>query len=128
MFIRSRLAAAFIALLFIIQPIHAQETPMKAEVALFLTIKTQPGKREELLALWDKHLKTRAVENDAQVRYVIARDAADADTVRIAEVYSTQAAFEANSQAPWFGEYMAEAGPLLAGQPEFNMGTPHWVK
>lgn len=101
---------------------------MNAEVALFLTIKTQPGKREALLALWDKHLKPRADENAAQVRYVIARDATDADTVRIAEVYSTQAAFEANSQAPWFDAYMADAGPLLAGRPDVNMGAPHWVK
>ncbi len=101
---------------------------MTAEVALFLTVKTQPGQRDQLIALWEKHLKARAQENEAQIRYVIARDAADPDTLRITEVYATQAAFEANSQAPWFGEYMAEAGPLLAGQPEFHMGTPHWVK
>ena len=99
-----------------------------AETALFLTIKTQPGQRDALVALWEKHLRSRAAENDNQIRYVFALDLADADTIRIAEVYATQAAFEANSQAPWFAEYMAEAGPLLAGQPEFHMAQPHWVK
>ena len=98
------------------------------EIALFMTIKTQPGKRAELVALWDKHLRDRAAGNDQQVRYVLALDMEDADTIRIAEVYATKAAFEANSQAPWFSDYMAEAGPLLATQPEFHMTTPHWVK
>ena len=109
-------------------PTNAEDTTMKAEVALFLTIKTHPGKRDALVALWEKHLKARAEENAEQVRYVLALDMADPDTVRISEVYATQAAFEANSQAPWFADYMAEAGPLLAGQPDFSMARPHWVK
>lgn len=99
-----------------------------AEVALFLTIKTQPGQRDRLVALWEKHLQARVEKNDDQVRYVLALDMADADTIRISEVYATKAAFEANSQAPWFGEYMAEAGPLLATEPDFFMAAPHWVK
>lgn len=39
------------------------EDKSSGEVALFLTIKTQPGQRDALVALWDKHLKTRAAEN-----------------------------------------------------------------
>ena len=101
---------------------------MDAEVALFLTIKTQPGQRDQFVALWEKHLQSRAQENDAQVRYVMALDLADPDTVRITEVYETQAAFEANNQAPWFEDYMAEAGLLLDGQPDFHMGAVYWVK
>lgn len=98
------------------------------DVALFLTIRTQPGQRDALIALWDKHLKDRAADNPAQVRYVIARDMADDTILRITEVYDTMAAFEENAQAPWFGAYMAEAAPLLAGEPEFHMAAPHWVK
>jgi len=98
------------------------------EVALFLTIKTQPGERDTLVALWDAHLKDRAAENTDHVSYVFALDMADQDTVHITEVYATQAAFQANAQAPWFAAYMAEAGPLLAGEPGFAMASPHWVK
>lgn len=104
------------------------EEVLANEVALFLTIKTQPGQRDELVALWDKHLKTRAAENADHVSYVFALDMNDADTVRITEVYATQAAFQANSQAPWFGAYMAEVGRFLAGEPDFAMASPHWVK
>ena len=111
----------------LITGVQAGETS-KGDVALFLTIKTQPGQREALVELWDKHLKTRAAENSDHVRYVFALDMAEPDTVHITEVYATKAAFEANSQSPWFGAYMAEAGKLLAGEPDFAMASPHWVK
>lgn len=99
-----------------------------AEVALFLTVKTQPGQRDALVDLWDQHLKVRAEEDTVHVDYIFALDMGDPDTVHITEVYTTMAAFEANTQSPWFAAYMAEAGPLLAGQPGFAMASPYWVK
>lgn len=109
-------------------PAAIADTAPKSDVALFLTIKTQPGQRDALVALWDEHLKTRAADNADHVRYVFALDMMDPDTVHITEVYATQAAFEANSQAPWFGAYMAQVGPLLAGEPGFAMAQPYWIK
>ena len=118
-----------IALLAFAVSAPAQEKDVSmSEVALFLTVKTQPGKRDELVALWEEHLRGRAESNDAQVRYVFALDMNDADTIRISEVYATMAAFEANSQEPFFAAYMQAAFPLLAGEPEFHMAIPHWVK
>ena len=99
-----------------------------AEVALFLTVKTQPGQRDALVDLWDQHLKARAEEDTVNVDYIFALDMGDPATVHITEVYTTMAAFEANSQSPWFAAYMAEAGPLLAGEPGFAMASPYWVK
>ena len=98
------------------------------ELALFLTIKTRPGKRDALVALWNTHLKPRAADNADQVRYVFALDLADPDTIRISEVYDTRAAFERNARAEWFKDYMAKAVPLLASEPDFAMASPHWVK
>lgn len=119
----------FLALAFAASMTAAQSEEMTtSEVALFLTIKTQPGQRDALVALWDEHLKTRVADNIDHVSYVFALDMNDTDTVRITEVYATQAAFEANSQAPWFSGYMAEAGQILAGEPDFAMASPHWVK
>lgn len=106
---------------------YAEDTK-QGEVALFLTIETQPGQRDALVALWDEHLKLRAAEDANHVSYVFALDMGDPNTVHISEVYATQAAFQANSQSPWFAAYMAEAGPLLAGEPGFAMASPHWVK
>ncbi|MEM9433615.1 MAG: antibiotic biosynthesis monooxygenase family protein [Pseudomonadota bacterium] len=106
---------------------QAEDMPV-AEVAVFLTIKTQPGQRQALVALWDEHLKVRATENSDHVSYVFALDMSDPDTAYITEVYATQSAFEANAQSPWFADYLAKASQLLAGEPGFAMGSPHWVK
>lgn len=106
---------------------HAEDTST-GEVALFLTIETQPGQREALVGLWDEHLKTRAAEDDVHIDYIFALDMADPNVVHITEVYTTQAAFQSNAQSAWFASYMAEAGPLLAGEPDFAMASPYWVK
>lgn len=99
-----------------------------AELAIFLTVKTKPGKREQLKALWEQQLKQRAAQNEMQSHYVYAFDSQDENVIRITEVYETMAAFQANSQADWFSAYMQEAMPLLDGEPEFHMATPQWVK
>ena len=102
--------------------------PTAGEVALFLTIETQPGQRDTLVDLWDQHLKGRAAEDDAHTGYVFALDMNDPNIVHITEIYASQAAFQTNSQSAWFAAYMAEVGPLLAGEPAFAMASPYWVK
>ena len=116
-----------VSILLGIAAAQAQDTS-SGEVALFLTIKTQPGERDALVALWDEHLMARAAKDASHVSYVLALDMRDPDTVHITEVYATRAAFEANSQSDWFATYMAKVGPLLAGEPGFAMARPHWVK
>ncbi|MEM9853248.1 MAG: antibiotic biosynthesis monooxygenase [Pseudomonadota bacterium] len=120
--------AALAALLALGSASAGAQEAASGEVALFLTIKTQPGQRDALVDLWDKHLKARAEENARHVSYVFALDMADPEIVYITEVYASQSDFEASSQSPWFAAYMAEAGPLLAGEPGCAMASPHWVK
>ena len=99
-----------------------------AELALFITVKTKPGKRDELKGLWEKHLKPRAAANDQQSRYVYAFDDRDENTIHMMEVYETRSAFNENVQAEWFSDYMQKAMPLLDGEPVMHTGTPQWVK
>lgn len=115
------------ALAFCAMDVQAQDAT-SGEVALFLTIETQAGQRDALVTLWEAHLRSRAAEDAAHISYVFALDMNDPDVVHITEVYATQAAFQDNSQSDWFAAYMAEAGPLLAGEPGFAMATPYWVK
>ncbi|MEL6645903.1 MAG: antibiotic biosynthesis monooxygenase [Pseudomonadota bacterium] len=121
--------AAILALAaLLIAPLAHADEPAPGEVAVFLTIETQPGQRDALVALWDDHLRTRAEADDAHIDYIFALDMNDPNVVHITEVYTTQAAFQANAQSDWFASYMAEAGPLLAGEPGFAMASPYWVK
>jgi quinol monooxygenase YgiN len=101
---------------------------MSSKVATIVTVKARPGKRDEVLALFKQHLAPRATANASQEVVAWVADAADPDAFHLFEIYSDRAAMEKNAQADWFGAYMAQAGPLLAGMPEMKTGEPRWVK
>jgi quinol monooxygenase YgiN len=99
-----------------------------AKLTLILEAKAKPGKRDELRALWDEHLRRRAEANGAQELYLYCYDQGDPDTVRLIEVYSDRAAMDANAGAAWFADYMRATGPLLAEPPKMALAEPVWAK
>lgn len=99
-----------------------------SKVAMVIKSKTQPGKREEVWQLYEKHLVARAQANAAQEVVVWCADDMDADTFYLFEIYGDRAAPQANAQAAWFWDYMREVQPLLADQSEVAITTPVWAK
>ena len=101
-----------------------------SEPPLVLTVRgrTKTGKRDELFALFEKHLAPRAEKNQAQRLVVWAADADDADTFSLIEIYDDASAAAANANTSWFAEYMAASTPLLEGMPSMTAGSPRWVK
>ena len=99
-----------------------------SKVVMIVRTTTQPGKRDEVAALYRQHLAPRAEANDAQEVAVWCDDAHDPDVFYLFEVYASQEAMGANAQAPWFGEYLAAVGPLLRAEPEVMMAAPGWSK
>ena len=97
------------------------------KLALIIKSRARPGKRDELYQLYQQHMAPRAVENPSQEVVVWANDTGDGDTFYLFEIYRDQEAFAANAQAPWFAEYMAAAGSLLAAEPEVVMASPAWA-
>lgn len=98
------------------------------EVAMFITSKAKPGKRDEILELYRELLAPRAEANDRQEVVMWAADQQDQDTFHLFEVYADGEALGANAQSSWFADYMAKAGPLLGGAPEVAMASPRWTK
>lgn len=98
------------------------------KVAVLLKGRARPGKRDAIQRLFEEHLAPRALANAAQEIVVWCADSADADAFYLWEVYGDPSAMEANGRAPWFGEYMAQVQPLLAGMPEMITATPLWMK
>lgn len=98
------------------------------KLAMIVKTKAQHGRREELFDLYKEKLVPRAEENDSQEVVVWCADHHDPDTFYLFEIYSDAEALGANAAAPWFAAYMAQAGPLLAGEPEVGMATPRWSK
>ena len=86
----------------------------------------QPGKRDELFALYREHLAPRAQANDAQEVVVWCADQQDPDVFVLFELYRDAEALGANAGADWFAAYMQAAMPLLAGEPQVTMATPMW--
>ena len=101
---------------------------MSSKLTLIVKTRCQPGKRDEVRSLWEKHLQPHSKENTGQEVYVFSYDNNDEDVLYLFEIYSSMEAFGAASQQPWFGAYMQEVGPLLAGEPEVGMGTPLFTK
>ena len=99
-----------------------------AELAIFISVRAKAGKRDQLRALWEQHLKERAAENEHQSTYIYAYDLQNENLIHITEVYETMVAFEENSNAEWFSNYMIEAASLIDGEPVFHMASPQWIK
>ena len=97
-----------------------------SKLAMIIKTKTQPGRRAAVAALYQEHMAPRAEANADQEVVVWCDDAHDPDTFYLFEIYASQEAMGANAQAPWFAEYMAAVGPLLAAEPEVMMATPAW--
>jgi quinol monooxygenase YgiN len=99
-----------------------------AKLTLIVTACAQPGRRDDVRALWDRHLRPRAEANQAQELYLFCEDADDADAFHLVEVYTDPGAAQENARAPWFADYMREVGPLLAGRPRMISARPVWAK
>lgn len=99
-----------------------------SKVAIIMKVTTLPGRRAELRELWDIHLRRRVETNSAQELYLVVEDAVDPDALHLIEVYGDPEEMARNAQAPWFAEYLNEAGPLLAGPATMATGEPVWAK
>ena len=98
------------------------------KTALILSVRTKPGKRDELRALWDEHLRPRAEANAAQELYLYCFDTEDRDVIHMVEVYGDPAEIERNAEAPWFAQYVRAAAPLIDGPPQMVTAAPQWAK
>ena len=101
---------------------------IEAPLLLAIRGRTKTGKRDELFALFEKHLAPRAEKNREQRLVVWAADADDGDAFSLIEIYDNASAAATNANAAWFAEYMAASSPLLDGRPSMTTGTPRWVK
>lgn len=97
-------------------------------IALFIVHKAQPGKREEVRRIWERHLQARIAGNDAHAAYFYCFDDSDPDTICVFQLYRDRAGPEHFVAASWYPAYEAEVAPLLAGPSQFRTATPVWLK
>lgn len=95
---------------------------------MIISTTVQPGKRDEVHALWLDHLGPLAEANNAQSTVVWCDDRADADMFHLFEIYTDEQSLGENAQSPAFAAYMGAVMPLLAGEPIVRIANPRWVK
>ena len=73
-------------------------------------ITTHPGRREEFIAI----LLKSTTKMPGCISYVIARDAADPDTVWVTEVWDSKESHDASLTLPEVRDAITQARPLFA--------------
>ena len=98
------------------------------KLALFIKVKAQPGKREEVKQLWEKHVKPHSEGEKALDISCYCYALEDEGTICLFELISDPSVFKAVMQSDWFAAYQEHLKPLLAGPPEIITATPIWAK
>ena len=99
-----------------------------SKVVLFVTHRTLPGKRGEVRAAWERHMKPHIAQNAGHEAYFYCLDDSDPDVIRACQMYSSEEAMREFLAHAGYEEYLREVEPLLARQPELSTATPVWDK
>jgi len=116
-----------------IEPSPIPETIVIEEItmsksALFIKHRAQPGRRDEVRRVWEKHLKPNIAGNPAHEAYFYCYDDNDPDVICVYQQYVDRASPQEFVKTPWYASYLDEVSPLLAGEPEIRTVTPVWAK
>ena len=99
-----------------------------AELALFITHRTAPGKRDRVREVWERHMAPAIARNDGHRAYYYCFDERDGDVLRVFQLYADREASDAFLKHPNYASYLAEVESLLAGPPEVHFAEPKWWK
>ncbi len=96
--------------------------------ALYIRHKAQPGKRDEVKRIWEKHARAYIDRAEGQIAYIYGFDDNDPDAIVAYQLYAGDAGTDDFVNQPWFKDYEQETAALLAGPSEFRTITPQWIK
>ena len=96
--------------------------------ALIIKHKTQPGKRDDVRKVWEKHMAPAISANPGHTAYFYCFDNAEPDSIYAFQQYLSVEASQQFLLTSGYVEYLREVEPLLAGPPEVTALTPVWSK
>jgi quinol monooxygenase YgiN len=99
-----------------------------AKLALFITAKAKPGKRDELRRLWEEHIKPHSESNQAQEYGCYAFATEDENTICLFELFSDPSVVKTDMESDWFAAYMEKVRPLMAEPSQIVTAVPLWIK
>lgn len=98
------------------------------QLALFIRHKTLPGRREEVAAVWERHMPPAIAANAGHLAYFYCFANSDPDSICAFQQYASADAAEAFLKTTAYQAYLREVEPLLSGPPEVTALTPQWSK
>lgn len=96
--------------------------------ALVLRHRAKPGRREDLIEAWRRHMPEAVQANDGHRAYVLCASYVDPDVMVVFQHYRDAAAAQEFLGNPAYLRYLEEAGDLLSGPPEVEAVEPLWSK
>ena len=97
-------------------------------LALVIKHKTQPGKRDEVRKVWEKHMAPAVSSNPGHLAYFYCFDNADPDAIMAFQHYVSAEAAGAFLKTDSYVAYLQEVEALLSGPPQVTTLTPMWSK
>lgn len=97
-------------------------------LALIIKHKTQPGKRDEVRKVWERHMAPAVSANPGHLAYFYCFDNADPDAILAFQQYVSAEAAGEFLKTDDYAAYLQEVEPLLAGPPQVTTLTPVWSK
>lgn len=96
--------------------------------ALIIKHKTQPGKRDEVRQVWEKHMAPAISANAGHLSYFYCFDNADPDSIHAFQQYASAEASQDFLKTDSYVAYLKDVEPLLSGPPQVTSMTPMWSK
>ncbi len=96
--------------------------------AIFLIHRTLPGRRDDVQAEWDRHLRPAVEANPDHLAYWYCFDPVDVDVIRVFQLYTNAEAAAAFLATDAYDDYLAAVEPLLDGPPEVHPADARWAK
>lgn len=87
----------------------------------------RPGRRDDVLKVWDARLRPAIERNNADVAYAYMVDADDPDIVRAFRQYTDAASAIVFLETSEYKAYVAEVEPLLLGPPRVLHTETIWT-
>ncbi|MEH3154144.1 MAG: antibiotic biosynthesis monooxygenase [Gordonia paraffinivorans] len=108
--------------------IAGHTTDPTSTAAVVVVHRTLPGRRDEVRALWERHMAPAVQGNPGHLAYCYGLDVDDPDVITAFQLYRGADDASAFLDHPAYAVYERAVAPLLTGPPQVRRLTPIWIK
>lgn len=99
-----------------------------SSTALFIIHQAKPGRRDEVKAIWLRHMAPAIQGNPGHLAYFYNFDNNNPDSICAFQVYESADAASKFLKHPSYQAYLSESCDLLEHEPKIMSLSPQWTK